>query len=243
MIPQLPFRRSYWVIPGRFLAGAYPGSSLSIEAEARVEALAESKITLSVSLMFPTERDHQGNEFWPYEAALVAAAAECGQMCRCVRIPIVDGGVPSQEEMVQILDAIDGELAVGGRVYLHCWGGRGRTGTVVACWLVRHSVSPAAAAVEYLQGLVAHAADWFHPTPENDLQRQFVLGWDARAGTLPPPLGYESWLAYALATMDVRSLENDHDSGLQPQWPVCVTREAMRASATAELAPRRARKK
>ena len=36
------------------------------------------------------------------------------------------------------LDAIDGHLRGEGSVYLHCWGGKGRTGTVVGCWLVRH---------------------------------------------------------------------------------------------------------
>lgn len=205
------------------------------EAETRMQALAECGITLSVSLMFPNERDHQGNEFRPYEPTLVAAAAARGRTCRCIRIPIVDGGVPSQDEMAQILDAIDGELAVGGRVYLHCWGGRGRTGTAAACWLIRHAVAASHTAVDHLQILVSHAADLFRPTPENELQRQFVGTWDARAGRLPPPASYESWLSYAIATMDVRSLENDSRDGLQPQWPASVTREAMRASAQSEL--------
>ena len=239
----LPFRRSYWVVPGRFLAGAFPGSTFAPEADARAEALATCGITLSVSLMLPAERDHRGDEYHPYELSLVTAAEERGRVCRCVRFPIVNGGIPRQDEMVRILDVIDSELAGGGRVYLHCWDGRGRTGTVVACWLVRHAVALPSAAVAHLQRLVAHAADWFQPAPENDLQRQYVSGWDANAGRLPPPAGYESWLAYAIATMDVRSLENDHDSGLQPQWPVGVTREAMRASATAELVARRARQK
>lgn len=59
---------------------------------------------------FPNKRDRQGNEFRPYEPALVAAAVARGHVCRCVRFPGVDGGVPSQAEMVQVLDAIDGEL-------------------------------------------------------------------------------------------------------------------------------------
>jgi hypothetical protein len=179
MIPAPPIRRAYWVLPCRFLAGAYPSSSLQSEAEKRAEAIAADGVTLSVSLMFPTERDNHGNEFRPYSAALVAAAAARGRACRCVRFPIVDGGVPSPELMGQILDAIDGELAVGGSVYLHCWGGRGRTGTVVACWLIRHAIATPAAAVDHLQLLVAPAADWFRPTPENELQRQFVAAWTA----------------------------------------------------------------
>ena len=40
--------------------------------------------------------------------------------------------------MASILDAIDAALDGGKTVYVHCWGGVGRTGTVVGCWLVRH---------------------------------------------------------------------------------------------------------
>ena len=52
---------------------------------------------------------------------------------------------------------------------------------------------------------------------------------------LPPPAGYSSWLAYAVATMDVRSIQYDHDWGGQPQWPGRVTRAQIRAAARAEL--------
>lgn len=53
--------------------------------------------------------------------------------------------------------------------------------------------------------------------------------------TLPPPAGYSSWLAYAVATLDHRILANDHDRGNQPQWPARVMCEQMRAAAQAEL--------
>ena len=40
--------------------------------------------------------------------------------------------------MLAVLDAIDIALCEGHGVYIHCWGGVGRTGTVVGCWLKRH---------------------------------------------------------------------------------------------------------
>lgn len=43
---------------------------------------------------------------------------------------------PTVDQMRAILDAID--RAAGSIVYVHCWGGHGRTGTVAGCYLVRH---------------------------------------------------------------------------------------------------------
>jgi len=60
-----------------------------------------------------------------------------------VRIPIRDFSVPSLEQLESALDEIDGELAAGGLVYVHCWAGCGRTGVVVGSWLVRHGWTPA----------------------------------------------------------------------------------------------------
>jgi hypothetical protein len=52
---------------------------------------------------------------------------------------------------------------------------------------------------------------------------------------LLPPSGYLSWLDYAIATMDTRSLDNDISWGNAPQWPDNTTREEMQAAAKAEL--------
>ena len=58
------------------------------------------------------------------------------------RHSIVDMDVPrSQQQTAGILDAIDKALEDGKNVYVHCWGGIGRTGTVVGCWLVRHGMT------------------------------------------------------------------------------------------------------
>lgn len=51
------------------------------------------------------------------------------------RMAIRDAGVPrTAADMTAILDCIDGHLERGDVVYVHCWGGVGRTGTVVGCW-------------------------------------------------------------------------------------------------------------
>jgi protein-tyrosine phosphatase len=50
--------------------------------------------------------------------------------------------VPTPDVLEAALDEIDGELAAGGLVYVHCWAGCGRTGVVVGSWLVRHGMEP-----------------------------------------------------------------------------------------------------
>ena len=80
---------------------------------------------------------------------------------RTIRRPIPDFTCPTDGDMREILDLVDGEVERGETVYVHCQGGIGRTGTVVACHLVRHGMEPeeALATVERLRG-------WRPETPE-----------------------------------------------------------------------------
>lgn len=87
------------------------------------------------------------------------------------RLPIPDYSIPSPSHMTAILDTLDAALAAGHSVYLHCHGGRGRTGTVVGCWLVRQGMTgeQALARIAELRG--------DHDSPETEAQRSFVLAW------------------------------------------------------------------
>ncbi len=53
------------------------------------------------------------------------------------RLPDPDQSTPSRAEMKRILDVLDGALQHRHDVYVHCWGGIGRTGTVVGGHMVR----------------------------------------------------------------------------------------------------------
>jgi protein-tyrosine phosphatase len=80
--------------------------------------------------------------------------------------------------MAAILVAIEQAVAEGDVVYIHCWGGIGRTGTVVGCHLVRRGRSgeAALAEVDRLWRAMAKAA-WKARSPETDEQADWVRRW------------------------------------------------------------------
>jgi protein-tyrosine phosphatase len=104
------------------------------------------------------------------------------------RMPIADMDTPTPEEMSQTLALIDQALADGRSIYVHCWGGIGRTGTVVGCHLVQHGLS-GIQAIEEIARLRAGTPDAWRASPETEEQRQMVLSWESRRspGSSPEP--------------------------------------------------------
>jgi len=48
---------------------------------------------------------------------------------------IRDSGVTKDECVVALLEKMTELLKAGEKIYIHCWGGHGRTGTIIACLL------------------------------------------------------------------------------------------------------------
>ena len=109
-------------------------------------------------------------------AEVVAMGAARGITVSHQRHSIPDLGAPGPAQMVATLDAIDAALDGGQTVYVHCFGGIGRTGTVVGCWLVRHGLS-GAAALAHIAAQRAGTPDGARPSPETAAQRAMILNW------------------------------------------------------------------
>ena len=173
---MLPTPDAYWVTAislatGRLLAGEYPGAKDPAAATRKLGRTLDAGVTTFLDL---TEEAEYGLR--PYAAEVVALGAARGIDVAHHRHPIPDLGTPTAADMSRILDAIDAALARGQTVYVHCFGGIGRTGTVVGCWLVRHGLR-GAAALEQIAAWRAATPDGPRLSPETAAQRALVLNW------------------------------------------------------------------
>ena len=96
-----PFAYSYWLLPGRLLAGAHPTARGSESAARHLQALHGQGITCCVDLT--STRD-----------ALPSYQPLHG---RRLSFPIADYGLPGVDAMRATLDAIDSAMSAGESVY------------------------------------------------------------------------------------------------------------------------------
>ena len=117
-----PLPNSYWVIPGRLLAGEYPIGSDYTDARARLARFREAGINHFVDL---TEK----GELPAYRHLLPVHT-------KYQESPIADSNVPANVTQLQQLLS-DIRLAVEAKrcIYVHCRQGIGRTGLVMGCYL------------------------------------------------------------------------------------------------------------
>lgn len=163
-IPPKPIENCYWVIPGKLLAGDYPRTLDEESSKAKLKQLTDAGVSAFIDL---TEAD----EFLePYVHLLNGPSHE--------RFAIRDMSIPESRELTKAaLDAIDAHLDAGETVYVHCWGGVGRTGTIIGCWLARH-YEPGQAALDHLGKLWGgNPKSLSRQSPETGRQQRYVREW------------------------------------------------------------------
>jgi len=175
---NLPFDRSYWVVPGKLLAGYYPGDPDHDGTREKLRALLDVGVRAFIDLTEEGEVNRWGIGLLAYEDDLREAANDKGipTVAYC-RMPIPDLGVRTKASMREILDTIDREMENRGPVYVHCLGGIGRTGTVVGCWLARHGIASGEAALDRIAELRRNDPSADVPSPETREQRNLVRSW------------------------------------------------------------------
>lgn len=159
---------AWWVEPGRLLAGEYPGARTAEEAAEKLRLLIEeARIDAIVDLTTPADG------LASYRDALRVVTEEAGRQVDFYAYPIPDMGVIEQEGYDEIVARIQGEIDRGRVVYLHCWGGKGRTSTAVGCLLIDGGLDyrSAIARIAELRAGTRKAGD---PCPESTSQHRLL---------------------------------------------------------------------
>ena len=185
-----PLRNSYWVIPGKVLAGEHPGGASREATREKLQRLINAGVECFIDLTEP-------NELKAYDRELPFSI-------EYLRKPIKDHSTPAQRvHMAEILDCMHDALQSGRCVYVHCRAGIGRTGTVIGCFLVERGL-PGESALDELNRLwqqCERSHSWAS-IPETHEQTEYVAGWKRR-GIFDDRGG--------LATPNLRSSDDDDD--------------------------------
>lgn len=160
----LPLPNTYWVLPGRLLAGEHPAGPTEEATRERLGKLLAAGIRCFLDLTEPAEA--------------VAYDGTLPLSIEYQRKPIPDHGLPQrQAHMREILDCLREALREGKPVYLHCRAGIGRTGTVVGCLLAEErGGEQALIALNRLWRQSARSGDWAS-IPETQAQTEYVRLW------------------------------------------------------------------
>jgi protein-tyrosine phosphatase len=139
------------------VCGPYPGDSGIFHLQK------EYGVSVSVNLQEPDETNHEGFRFHDYS-----------DLIEVKRFPIRDASIPDDTMTTQIVSYLL-ERFLGGRpTYLHCWGGHGRTGTIVGC-LLRQFGMGYLDALDHIRRVRSRQPSLLNePSPQTAEQRRLV---------------------------------------------------------------------
>lgn len=172
-----PIRGSYWAVPGRLLAGEYPGEQDPEHTKKRLHALISGGIRTFVDLTDEDEINEGAKVIPLYRSVLRELAEEMAEHITYANIPIIDRDIPSPWTMRCILDLMDRSIEDENPVYVHCWAGRGRTGTVVGCHLKRHGLATDADVIQTIARLRKDTPYAKETSPHTAEQIRMVKSW------------------------------------------------------------------
>lgn len=161
------FIHGYFVIPGRLLATEYPGAKEKDKAKRKLRVLLDAGVSSFVDLTEPGEPTWDGSPMQPYDGLLDVGV-------NYERFAIPDTGTIADDEYDKILAHIRAELDDGRLVLVHCWGGKGRTGTVVGAWLIDELGLGYPQVIDHMQELRAGSKKAHHPVPDTEEQHQVL---------------------------------------------------------------------
>jgi protein tyrosine/serine phosphatase len=158
-------------------AGEIPSSTDDETLFLKLNELAEFDVTRIINLTEEGETNFKGIPLRDYNAQLQNIRTKNGDKIQMERFSIPDLDIPSIDKMNEILNAIIGHINSGHKVYVHCWGGIGRTGTVIGCFLIENGILKNKNAIPYIDFLKRNTEIHDRNSPETEEQCNFINSW------------------------------------------------------------------
>jgi hypothetical protein len=180
--PRGPLPNTCWVIPGKLLGGGYPGGSKEPDHTKRINAILNEGVSTFVCLMPHEQLRGQRNPGFRFNDYMGTATHLAGKPLTFLQAPIPDGSTATDSLARAAAETIISELKQGSICYVHCWGGNGRTGTILSIVLARlYGVDPQLAVSHFQK---AHATRTYitnkFPESSRQLQQALRLGAEAQ---------------------------------------------------------------
>lgn len=139
------------------VCGPYPGDNGIFHLQK------EYGVSCSVNLQEADETNHEGFRFHDYS-----------DLIEVKRFPIVDASIPDDKTATKIVSYLMERFLAGRMTYLHCWGGHGRTGTIVGCLLRQFGMGYLDALEHIRQARSRQPSLRNEPSPQTTEQRRLV---------------------------------------------------------------------
>lgn len=181
-----PLPRTYWVLPGKLLAGGFPGrgfATVQAGKAAQKEAI-ERILGAGVDAFLDLTEEGEAIGAESYAPLLEGRRSVRGLPVEIRSAQLRDMSAESAKVQGALSELVS-LLAAGKTVYVHCLGGLGRTGTVVGSYLVETGLAPAEEASALVAALRASTDTPTLASPQTDAQRRLVASRRPGPWSLP----------------------------------------------------------
>jgi len=179
---------TFWIEKPWLMVGSYPAGNEKTTRDQKLSKIIESGIRCFINFTQKEElqwrKEHGEPELTPYEPYARDIAKALDQDLIIYNFPIPDYEPPSEKQMNQILEKLRYNENHLIPTYLHCWGGKGRTGTVLGVWLKEERGYSGQEVIDLYNRKKNDTATgpwddpyYTGPFPDSNIQYEFILNW------------------------------------------------------------------
>jgi hypothetical protein len=179
--PPAPFGVGprFWVVPGRLLAGGWPGGETREEIRQHLGVLLDAGINVFINLVPESEMGSEPH-LKRYDRFGNALARERGNYFYMVNFPCATGSSPGPDKIASIITLIKDSMASGYGVYVHSNAGMDRVLIALAAFVVRERMARRGSEVSFVQDLMRRSGTYRELPEGTPEQRSFLQKYTNR---------------------------------------------------------------